>query len=162
MVRASCLFKHLKDKDIYISRYGQNMQLMMPVAYHYRSGFIDKPLFKYLVHSKSHSHSGDAQRKLELMNGYESNRIGIIKMMDINEVLKEDFINKVNIVYHKIRLEFAHKNKMKELLIKEYKLLRKNKAASWQDTMFYIKGVLPWAYRAYLKLRLIFHSSKGG
>ena len=36
-------------RDIYESRYGQNWQLLLPVYYHFKRGFINIPLYKYCV-----------------------------------------------------------------------------------------------------------------
>lgn len=138
------------------------MQIMLPVAYYYKSGFIDKPLMKYVVHSKSYSHSGGADRKLELLNGYEIKRFGIIMMMDIDENEKTNFINKISIVYHKLRLEFAFKNNRKKLLKEEYHLLKKSKANSFQDSKFYLQGCNPRLYGVYGKLISLFKSKDRG
>lgn len=107
MVRTECLFDVIKDKNIYISRYGQNMQIMMPVAYKYRTGYIDEPLMRYINHGNSVSKTKSIKGQLELINGFEDNRINIVRNMEIDNLEKKIYIKKVNIYYNKIRLRFA-------------------------------------------------------
>lgn len=49
--------KAIPDLDIYESREGQNWQLMLPLAYCCSVGYLDEVLFKYVVHTDSHSHT---------------------------------------------------------------------------------------------------------
>lgn len=55
MVRASILKEAIPDLAIYESREGQNWQLMLPLAYSYKCGYLNEVLFKYVIHSDSHS-----------------------------------------------------------------------------------------------------------
>ena len=57
MVRYSAFRKAIPSGRIYESRQGQNYQLMFPLAYCCKCGYIDKVLFKYVLHSDSHSNS---------------------------------------------------------------------------------------------------------
>lgn len=124
MVRTEVLFNHITNKSIYISQYGQNLQIMLPVSYYGKSGFIDKPLMKYVKHSKSHSAAENIQKKLELTDGYEKNRIEIINMMDIDEREKANYINKINSVYFRIRMDIAYTYRCMDLLKSQYKKLK--------------------------------------
>lgn len=55
MVRTKSLFKVISNKNIYVSRGGQNWQILLPIANEFKCGYINKPLFNYLVRSDSHS-----------------------------------------------------------------------------------------------------------
>jgi glycosyltransferase involved in cell wall biosynthesis len=57
MVRRQAVIKAIPSLRIYESRQGQNWQLMLPLAYCCEYGLIRKPLFKYVIHEDSHSHS---------------------------------------------------------------------------------------------------------
>lgn len=57
LVKSESLKKAIPDLDIYESREGQNWQLMLPLAYSCRVGYLDEVLFKYVVHADSHSHT---------------------------------------------------------------------------------------------------------
>lgn len=56
MVRHKLLREQMGDEPMFTSQFGQNLQIMLPVALRYRSGFIDRPLMRYVVRQGSHSH----------------------------------------------------------------------------------------------------------
>ncbi len=55
MVRRSSVVQAIPSLNIFECKEGQNWQLILPLAYTFRCGYIDKPLFKYVKHSDSHS-----------------------------------------------------------------------------------------------------------
>lgn len=60
MIRASVWLKRCPNREIYPSRAGQNMQMILPAVYHEKVGYIHEPLMRYLVQEHSLSHfSGD-------------------------------------------------------------------------------------------------------
>ncbi|MDO5292488.1 MAG: glycosyltransferase family A protein [bacterium] len=160
MVRTECLFKHLKNKSIYVSKYGQNMQIMLPVAYHYRSSFINIPLTRYLIRNGSVSHSSSIERNLELQNGFYKNRIEIIKQLDIPDKIKKEYIEKVDIYYLKRKIAFGCEYKQKDLLKTEYKKLKKINSASKKDTVYYLLGVVPGLHVFYGVAKWIYHKKQ--
>ena len=54
-VRTEALKTVLPDMEIYESREGQNWQLMLPLSYSCKYGYLNEVLFKYVIHSDSHS-----------------------------------------------------------------------------------------------------------
>lgn len=81
MIRTEAFIEANHGTNIYLSQYGQNLQMMLPVAYKYRCGFIDEIQMKYIVYKNSHSHSikGGTENDLRLLLGYIENRKEIIK-----------------------------------------------------------------------------------
>lgn len=57
MVRTETLFKVLKGRKIIESKIGQNWQILLPLLYHNKCGFINELLHNSLIHQDSHSHS---------------------------------------------------------------------------------------------------------
>lgn len=55
MARMNAIREAIPTGKIYESREGQNWQLMLPLAYNFKAGYIEKPLFKCVEHSDSHS-----------------------------------------------------------------------------------------------------------
>jgi hypothetical protein len=55
MLRISALLEINPARSIYPSREGPNWQIFLPMAWHCRCGFIDEPLFNYVVYPNSHS-----------------------------------------------------------------------------------------------------------
>lgn len=93
MVRFSFFHSLNPDLEIYTSQYGQNLQLMLPVAWSYKTGFIDSYSTKYVIYKKSHSHSDNTMRLHELQIGYINNRIAIIEQMKITKKEKTFYLN---------------------------------------------------------------------
>lgn len=137
MVRTEALFKHIKDKEIYTSQFGQNLQIMLPVAYFGKSGYIDKPLMKYIRHENSHSDFTSYEKKMRLMNGYEENRVEIIKQLSIPKEEKQRYFDMISTLYNRIRMSIAYESNNKELLEKEYKALIDKNEVTKQDKILY-------------------------
>ncbi len=55
-VRTQIIKELIKNLQIYESREGQNWQLMLPLAYSCKCGYLEQILFKYVIHNDSHSH----------------------------------------------------------------------------------------------------------
>ncbi len=55
LVRTSVFQKSHGGMNIYPARYGQNWQMLLPVYYTSKHGFIDEPLYKYRVEDSSMS-----------------------------------------------------------------------------------------------------------
>ena len=66
MIRTQLLFNKLDNRTIYYnSEAGQNYQLLLPVAYDNRCGFIDDILYYYYVREDSHSHKVDYRKTFD-------------------------------------------------------------------------------------------------
>ena len=139
MVRTESLFSHIKDKEIYISQFGQNLQIMLPVAYFGKTGYINKPLMKYIRHENSHSSFTSNEKRLRLMNGYEENRIEVIKQLDIPQKEKERYFKQIAILYYRIRMQIAYQIKDIKLFKQEYDKLVKSGANNKQDKKLYYR-----------------------
>jgi len=124
MVRTSALFKRLNDRKIYVSRYGQHMQIMLPVAYFGRCGYIDTPLTEYVLRDDSDSHKGDYERKVYMAEGYTENRIETVKMIDMPDPEKERYIEYANDACELRKLELAYECGKKDLYFSKYKKLK--------------------------------------
>lgn len=53
--RRSAIETAIPSNHIYESREGQNWQLMLPLAYMFKCGYINRPVFKCVIHNDSHS-----------------------------------------------------------------------------------------------------------
>lgn len=57
LVRREVFFKAHPTKKIYSSRQGQNWQMILPLAYNFKCGYINEPLVYYVFRKDSHSHN---------------------------------------------------------------------------------------------------------
>lgn len=111
MIRMDVLDSLYPDREIYPSRYGQNLQFLMMAAYVSKAGFIDLPLMKYTVRKESLSHfsSGDVLKKeLKAMEGYKDIRLRLVEhFMDGDK--QEEWNNRIERLYAGIYLKLAVK-----------------------------------------------------
>lgn len=97
MVRWSSFLQANPEKYIYKTYYGQNIQMLIPLAYRFRCGHIDKPLYGYMIYNDSHSRLG-GNRNYERSKDYSINVEKIIlNTMEATGVKREnDFSNVKN------------------------------------------------------------------
>ena len=120
MIRWEAFLKVNPQKYIYETYFGQNIQMFLPMAYHYKCGYIDKPLFGYIIYNNSHSRLGGCktyERAIKYSYGVEETMIATmnfigVKQKDIRTV-KNDFAVR--------RLRKAYQVGNKEDKQKEYK-----------------------------------------
>lgn len=141
MLRADILFETYPERKIYTSRYGQNIQLLLPVAYKRRFGYIDEPLMVYVLHENSHSQaiSLDKQFQKEEKNAWGYRDI-YIHMLDI--IIKEPenykkYRNAFDASFFRCAMLRAMKFEKIELMDKYYSELLSTGLASLDDKIQY-------------------------
>lgn len=107
MVRMRAFDEANPDRYIFPTRRGQNWQMLLPVLYKYKCGFIDEPLYIYTIHSGSISDTSNDTldivcRRYEM---YEELIVETIKHMDIPDVCK--YVKKVHCYYLKVKFHTA-------------------------------------------------------
>ncbi len=105
-VRTSILFEYYKDKVVPGTRYGQNLQILMPIAYKHKIGFIDEPLMKYIRHSQSFTISNNTyENRINQLNEFKNIRISILDFLNCKT---DKLISKLNQSYLPIFLNVAY------------------------------------------------------
>lgn len=56
MIRVDCLDQVNPKRELFHSKCGQNIQMILPLVYKYKCLLLDEPLYAYVIHSDSHSH----------------------------------------------------------------------------------------------------------
>lgn len=137
MIRVSKLFNFYKNKKIYESKYGQNLQLLLPLAYNGKSGFIDIPLMKYINQQISLSKiNGDFEKEKNALLGYKDIRVNLIKnICKSNELQK--YLDKIEILYARYLIELAFSYKNKELMNRSFQILKEYKEDTIEDKILY-------------------------
>ena len=139
MVRSIALFEKLKNREIYISRFGQDMQIMLPVAYGGKCGYIDEPLMEYTIREDSDSHKGDYKRKAYMTDGYTKNRIETIKMLDMPDKEREHYIRLAQEACVSRKLELMYECGNKDMYYQEYKRLKEEGKIDRSTRLNYLK-----------------------
>ncbi len=130
MLRTDVLFSHYPDREIYPSRFGQNLQLLCPCAFSGKIGFLDIPLTEYIHRPCSLSsaeNTGEAKKK-ELINadGYHDIRLKVIShlfgSLSGNEARR--FITLADRSLYRQRMHIAIGSGDRALLKESYQSLR--------------------------------------
>lgn len=102
MVKTASFKKMLPSQNLYPGQGGQNLQMLLPVAYSGKFGYISEPLGAYILHDSSHSNS--FSNRFDLIN---------IHIKTIQETLKE-IPNLSEAVYQEVQ------QKLKERVFRQF------------------------------------------
>ena len=140
MVRTEAFFETHPGGKIYNSRHGQNIQMLLPVYYRYKRGFIDEPLCHYLIIRNSLSHSDDTfGKKLAYRNAIEDLMTETLCRIEMPQQEREKYIRYTRIKNTRRKLVLAGEYKKKVFAKEQIDYLRSIKALSLKDVFSYIK-----------------------
>ena len=105
MVRATSLWNVYPNRQIPCSRYGQNLQILMSVAWNNKAGFIDIPLVEYRFNPHSLTSRDTAfEASYDRYMGFWQIRKDILAAMKINN---PDLLDKLGEAYGKILMDLC-------------------------------------------------------
>lgn len=124
MVRTSTLIERNPNKYIFVSRAGQNIQMLLPVLYKQKCGYIDEPLYIYVRHLNSHSMSIEQnyETQVKRQNDFRNIIINTIKNTSIGQ--KEKFILMANREIQKRKIDLAYKYGKEKEIVQLYNTLK--------------------------------------
>ena len=132
MVRREVLLEAIPTKEIYESPIGQNLQLLLPISYHSKAGYIDEVLGYYLVRGDSHSkHERTKEDWIIRWNHYRDcieNVMNSIKPVELEKYMK---IIEANCLRREFELGFKYQDV--SLMKKNYKKLKIIDRATLRD-----------------------------
>ena len=104
MVKTKAFLDVNPNRKIYESPTGQNWQMLLPIAYKYECGYIDEPLYTYVVRKNSHSRQGKTTKESILKNisNHEDILKTVVSEMNIPEekyyykIIDEKYARKTN------------------------------------------------------------------
>ncbi len=142
MVRASCFLDVIPTRQIFEGSGGQNWQMLLPIAYKYKCGYIDEHLYDYVLRINSHSHNiqniEDSFRRIDehvcLLNAVIKGIIGM------GERDKQYYIEVVRHKYAHKRLSVATQYKEKNTIQRCYNDLKREGLVTGQDRIYYLCG----------------------
>ena len=147
MVRTAPLFKFYPDREIYASRFGQNLQIILPVAYNGSCGFIDKPLMNYIRQENSLSQTSDEQtakkKALENAAGFRNIREHMVKQIVCDKEKQSKYLQNVKGAYWRGIMQIAAQFKDRSLLLKAKKKLIQYETMQFQDKVLYYNTLCP-------------------
>ena len=155
MIRGEFLRDFYKRHQFFKSRFGQNLQLLMPVANEYPAGYIAKPLLKYHINKGSHSNPGSYSKELSNMEGYLDIRIQMLKEIGI---ASDDYIKLAKQSFYSALLLVDAKYQKRQEYNLHFDKLCSYRTPSIQERMEYYtlnKNPRSLIYRVLLKIRRI-------
>ncbi|WP_289833308.1 glycosyltransferase family 2 protein [uncultured Muribaculum sp.] len=144
MVRSFPIKEYYFNHTFIESRFGQNLQLLLPAAYNSTAGYISKPVLLYTVHQGSHSNPGNYEGKMKNMDGYRQIRLDMLNDM---KLLSDENKRLVEMAYYSAALIVDAQYGRCEEYNMHYNELRKFRAPLFRERMEYsIINELPSQY----------------
>ena len=147
MVRTSVLFSAYPDRNIDPSRFGQNFQILLPVCYKRKFGFIDEPLMEYRVQPNSHSQASDPlvsyQKNMVNTRGWRDIFHGIVRWLVQDDIERDGFIRRYDALFHRGAMTRAIEAGMKQDAREHYILLKQTGYLTLGDRILYGEMVCP-------------------
>lgn len=96
----------VKNREIYVSRAGQNWQLILPLSYYEPCGYLNKVIYNYRVVENSHYHS--VKKIKDLIDRCDDHKDILFHVLDtidgMNSEEKNKYRHKINIKYRKKKI----------------------------------------------------------
>ncbi|WP_052124216.1 glycosyltransferase family A protein [Ureibacillus manganicus] len=138
MIRKSAFLEVNPKRTIYPTRAGQNWQILLPIMFKYKCGFIDEPLYTYVIRDDSHSHSIKKLRdQLKRCNDHEDILINTINTIQMDKIEKQKYKNIIAEKYTRNRFYLAIQLEDQLIIKTEYKILSHKYAISNLDKVTY-------------------------
>lgn len=97
MVKSSCFLKALPSRKICESKIGQNWQMLLPITYFYKCGFLDEVLGYYIIRETSHSRMDKSRDDWHLKYTRQKETLyETIKNIDMKEGDEEKYLKRVD------------------------------------------------------------------
>lgn len=123
MMRRSIFLKINPERDIYVSPYGENFQILLPFLYKSKCGYLDKVIGDYVVRSDSFTNTVYAEKRIESFSAQE-----IIISETLNRIKPDNMQYYLDISTNKyMRARFRHACVLKDMAqIQKYYIEMKN------------------------------------
>lgn len=140
MVRSSAFLDVNPKRRIYPAKRGQNFQMLLPIYYKYKRGYIDEPLYNYVIYNNSMS-SGDETLDEKLSRIYEHKTIvsHTLKNMNMTDSDRKNALNildkSFSIEKYKILVKFGDIDSLTD----QFEYLKKNKWLTFRSKILFLE-----------------------
>lgn len=136
MLRSNTFLNLNPQRHIYDEWAGQNYQLLLPISYYGKCGYLDEYLYYYLVRSDSHSRKDtEFEKLLSTIYAHEKLLKTVVKEMNLKE--EKQLFQIIELKYIQRRLDLAYKFKNKRIGKEQYDALKKYNSLSLKDKIMY-------------------------
>lgn len=141
--------------QIFPSRFGQNWQMLLPVFYKYKRGFLDKPLGFYSVRRDSLSRGDDTlEKSLMRLEGNCEILLNTVKEIDMPKEEMEHYMRYIKVRYARKRLVVGRRYHDKDLMSRQIGILKSRAALKPLDVFWYVIGSWHLADRVYQSVKM--------
>jgi glycosyltransferase involved in cell wall biosynthesis len=145
MVRTTLLFEAYPDRNMDPSRLGQNFQILLPVSYGRKFGYIDEPLMEYRIQPNSHAYASDPevqyQKSLINSTGWRDIYRNTVNRIVSDTVERDYYFNAYNSVYDRAAMGRAIAHGKREDIRAYYGKLKKTGYLTLDDRIEYANTV---------------------
>lgn len=127
MIRMDYFDRCVKNRNIYESRAGQNWQLILPVSYNGKCGYINKAIYNYRQLENSHSHSNiNKKTLLKKCDDHKDILYHIIDEINMDKNIRKKYRRNISkkYIYRKIDIIFKKEKVIIKRIIKKLKLIK--------------------------------------
>ena len=150
MVRTEEYMDITKSIDYYESKHGQNLQILLPMTYKNKCGFIDKPLMKYIKNSGSYTDVKSFEETINMYENFKNIRVEILKRMNINN---KEYYKNLELMYLKTCLGLCLKYNKKNYSRKVFNKIKSIGKLEKTDFIVYMLTKYKFMYRVYSNLK---------
>lgn len=137
MIRKSLLEKIYPKRDIFVSRYGQNWQILVPAASKSKCGYIDEELYIVFEHADSHSRS--KRTAIQEMDRWDGFTEILLSAIDESDCDKEKCKRMVKENCARQQFYYAITMNDKAILKEKFYDIKRYGHASSKEYLLYIK-----------------------
>lgn len=130
-------------REIYKSREGQNWQLLLPMFYHYLSGYIDKPMFYFVYRADSISNITKMfgiEKRIEQIEEYERIIINTLKTIKMDAEEYEKYVYNIHNKYLIDKFFIAIRYKNCDYIERYYKILQQEHLVDSKIRIKYLRA----------------------
>ena len=160
MIRTKVLFRFYKERTIYPSRFGQNLQLLIPAAWQNKCAYIDKPLMEYIRDGSSLSNEIDHEKaKCKGLNnaiGYLDIRRHIIEELPLDNEERIKWLRAAEAIYYRRQLQIGMEYKDEKLTREAIDGLKRLEQYTIEDKISYYSyknKPVSYVYRGIRKIK---------
>lgn len=143
MIRSEAFLDVNPQREIFEARRGQNWQMLLPLYYKYKVGFLNEPLYNYIIYKNSMSQGDDTKEKR--IDRYNEH-LDIIKNTLARIQMTEDDRHKYYMQFYELYIRDMYNISIKycdiKLGIKYYLLMIKYNLIEKYDTKSLLKVII--------------------
>ena len=82
-------------RNIFISRFGENYQILIPFLYHDLQGYIERPLGQYTVRRDSYTGTLNTEKKIRALKGQEESVMATLRQIGAECEYEDQFLKRI-------------------------------------------------------------------